>query len=168
MHVDFEMFAYETRDRLREMGATDEEMDRFLHIEPETEATEYMIGELVEFQRPTLAIIDAAAGIFALQGLDDNSRRDAEIFAQTVIEPFRARDVATVVLDHVVKNGDNRKGFAIGSERKVGGADVHLGFEAVVPFGRGRHGPDPRHHPQRPLRAPATPKGRRTRAPFRS
>lgn len=140
LHVDFEMFAYETRDRLRQMGATPAEFERFLHVEPETEASEYVIGELVEYQRPTLAIVDAVAGAFALQGLDDNSRRDVEIFTQTIIEPFRVRDVATILLDHVVKNTDNRKGFAIGSERKVGGADVHLGFDAVVPFGRGRTG----------------------------
>jgi AAA domain len=140
LHIDFEMFEYETRDRLRQMGATDDELARFLHVEPESEATEYVIGELMKHRSPTLAIIDAAAGAYGLQGLDDNSRRDAEIFAQTVIEPFRVRDVATVALDHVVKKTDNRKGFAIGSERKVGGADVHLGFDAVVPFGRGRTG----------------------------
>jgi hypothetical protein len=87
-----------------------------------------------------IVIIDASAGAFDLQGLDDNSRRDAEMFARTMIEPFRVREVATIVLDHVVKSGDARGRFAIGSERKVGGADVHLGFDTVVPFGRGRTG----------------------------
>jgi hypothetical protein len=140
LHVDFEMFAYETRDRLRELGATDDEMERFLHVEPETEATDYVVGELVQYHQPTLAIVDAAAGAFDLHGLDDNSRRDAEIFARSFIDPFRLRGVATILLDHVVKNSDNRGQFAIGSERKVGGADVHLGFSAIVPFGRGRTG----------------------------
>lgn len=140
LHVDFEMFAYETRERLRQLSATDDELERFLHVEPETPASDLVISELVERWHPTLAIVDAAAGGYGLQGLDDNKRQDAEAFARTMIEPFRVRDIATVVLDHVVKNADTRGQYAIGSERKVGGSDVHLGFEPIVPLGRGRTG----------------------------
>ena len=57
-----------------------------------------------------------------------------------MLDPFRALEVATITLDHVVKASELRGAFAIGSERKVGGADVHLGFEVVTPFGRGRTG----------------------------
>jgi hypothetical protein len=141
LHVDFEMFSYETRDRLRCLGVTDEEFQRFLHVEPEIPATETTIGELLEYvTAPTLAIIDAAAGAYSLQGLGDNDRRDVELFARTLIEPFRQREIATVVLDHVVKNAESRGAWMIGSERKAGAADVHLGFEPVTPFGRGRNG----------------------------
>lgn len=140
MHVDFEMFAYETRDRLKAMGATDDEVAAVLHVEPDVEATELTIAELADAWKPSLVFIDAAAGAFALQGLDDNKRADVEYFSRTLIDPFRARGIATVVLDHVTKNSETRGRFSIGSERKVGGADVHLGFEPVVPFGRGRTG----------------------------
>jgi hypothetical protein len=139
-HVDFEMFAWETRERLRLMGVSDDELERVLHVEPETAATPDVIAELVEYHRPTVAIIDAAAGAYALQGLDDNKRLDVELFAATMIEPFRVRNVTTILLDHVTKNQDNRGAFSIGSERKIGSADVHLGFDPIVPFGRGRHG----------------------------
>jgi hypothetical protein len=140
LHIDFEMFAFETRDRLQGLGLTTEELWRFHHLEPETEANDGVVGELVDRYAPTLAIIDASAGAFTLQGLDDNKRADVEIFARSMIDPFRRREVATIVLDHVTKNSDSRGAFAIGSERKIGGADVHLGFETVVPFGRGRAG----------------------------
>jgi hypothetical protein len=139
-HVDFEMFGYETRDRLRSMGVTDDELERFLHIEPEHPGSEAVVGDVIDRYKPTLAIIDAAAGAYSMQGLDDNARQDVETFSRAIIEPFRVRGVATVLLDHVTKNRDTRGGFSIGSERKVGGADVHLGFEMVTPFGRGRVG----------------------------
>lgn len=140
LHIDFEMFAYETRDRLRGMGVSDAELELFLHIEPDVAASDHIIDGLIEDWRPKLAIIDAAAGAYALQGLDDNQRADAEKFARVMIEPFRASGVATIVLDHVVKNADNRRGFAIGTERKVGGVDAHLGFEAVRRLSRGGNG----------------------------
>jgi hypothetical protein len=140
LHADFEMYAYETRDRLRSMGVTDEELERFLHVEPEIPANEQVIAELVERWSPTLAIFDAAAGAYDLQRLDDMKRQDAEAFARVLIEPFRARGVATIVIDHVTKNAETRGQYAIGSERKVAGADVHLGFEPVTPLGRGRTG----------------------------
>jgi hypothetical protein len=140
VHVDFEMFEFETRDRLRSMGLSDDELERFVHIEPDVPATDAIVGELVESWHPTLVIIDAAAGAYDLQQLDDNKRQDVEVFARSMIEPFRARDVATIVLDHVTKSREGRGSFSIGSERKIGGADVHLGFEMVVPFGRGRVG----------------------------
>jgi hypothetical protein len=44
------------------------------------------------------------------------------------------------LIDHVTKVKDGRGRYSIGSERKLGGADVHLGFELVRPFGRGRSG----------------------------
>lgn len=138
LHVDFEMFAYETRDRLRDMGLTGEQLDQFVHVEPDGPATTDVIADLVATWTPRLVIIDAAAGAYAVHALDDHKRLDAELFATRVIEPFRARGVASIVLDHVTKNADTRGRFSIGSERKIGGADVHLGFEVVVPFGRGR------------------------------
>ena len=140
LHVDFEMFAYETRQRLREMGITPDELERVKHVEPDVPPRRDVIYGLVDEWKPTLAIIDAAAGAFALADLDDSKRQDAEKFAALMLEPLRVRGVASVVLDHVTKNVETRGRFAIGSERKIGGADVHLGFEPVTPFARGRTG----------------------------
>lgn len=140
IHIDFEMYAHRTRDRLQAMGATTPELTRFIHYEPETPADDTVISELVAAHQPTFAIIDAAAGAYTLQNLDDGKRLEVELFARTFIDPFRTRNVATILLDHVIKNQETRGQFAIGSERKIGSADVHLGFEKIVPFGRGRIG----------------------------
>jgi hypothetical protein len=138
--IDFEMGRWDARDRLREMGATDDNLERFFYLEPETPASEEILGELAERWTFSLVILDAAAGAFDLQALDDNKRADAEAFSRTFVRPFWLRGIATLVLDHVSKNAKSRGGFAIGSERKVGGADVHLGFETVLPISRGGRG----------------------------
>ena len=76
----------------------------------------------------------------ALHGCDPNSGADVERFYRTVVEPLRGHGAAVLLLDHLAKNKDTRGMFSIGSERKIGGADVHLGFEVVRPFGRGKSG----------------------------
>lgn len=137
--IDFEMGPYDARDRLRDLGATDDDFERLLYVEPEGAATQEIILELLEHD-PALVIVDAAAGAYALQGLDDNKRGDVERFAHMFVRSFWLRGVATLLLDHVVKNADARGRYAIGSERKVGGADVHLGFEVVRQLTRGGSG----------------------------
>jgi GNAT superfamily N-acetyltransferase len=134
--VDLEMGPWDARDRLRELGASAEDFERLLYVEPDTPASEETIIDLIELD-PTLVVIDAAAGAYDLQGLDDNKRADVERFARVFVRSFWWRGVATILLDHVVKNADSRGKYAIGSERKVGGADVHLGFEVVTPLARG-------------------------------
>ena len=134
--IDFEMGPWDARDRLREMGATDADLERLHYIEPDRPATPDAISALLELE-PTLVIIDAAAGAYNMQDLDDNARRDVEKFAAIYIREFFLHDIATIVLDHVVKNSDNRSKYAIGSERKTGGADVHLGFDTTTQLSRG-------------------------------
>ena len=138
--IDFEMGMWDARDRLRDLAATDDELDRILYIEPETPADESTAREIVDRYAPTLVIVDATAGAFRLQGLDDSRRGDVERFGALLVDPFFARGVGVLLLDHVVKNADNRNGFAIGSERKQGIVQVHIGFDAVAKISRGGHG----------------------------
>lgn len=137
--IDLEMGQWDARERLRDLGATDDELDRLYYIEPDAPATEEIILGLVELT-PTLVIIDAAAGAYGLQGLDDNKRADVERFVAIFIRPFWLAGIATLLVDHVVKNVEARGKYAIGSERKIGSADVHLGFEVVAPLSRGGSG----------------------------
>jgi hypothetical protein len=137
--IDFEMGHWDARDRFRELGATDEDFQRIDYVEPEIPATEATILELVDAD-PTLVIIDAAAGAYDLQGLDDNKRAEVERFAGLYTRRFFLNDIATLLIDHVVKDAKARGRYAIGSERKVGGVDVHLGFEAVKALTRGGSG----------------------------
>jgi hypothetical protein len=137
--IDFEMGAWDARNRLRELGAETNDLDRIHYLEPSDPATDRTMPDLLTL-RPTLVIVDAAAGAYDLQGLDDNKRQDVERFTRLYVRAFWKAGVATIVLDHVVKNTETRGKYAVGSERKVGGADVHLGFEVISPISRGSRG----------------------------
>jgi hypothetical protein len=95
--------------------------DRYGADTPATPAIAHLIS-----LEPGLVIVDAAAGAFDLEGYDDNSRKDVEKWAQRWVTPFWRAEIATIVLDHVTKNAETRGKYAIGSERKVGGADTGL------------------------------------------
>jgi hypothetical protein len=137
--IDFEMGRWDARNRLRELGATPDDFTRIHYIEPDEPATPEKIARLLELN-PQLVVVDAAAGAYDIQGLDDNKRSDVERFTRLYVTKFWRNSVATIVLDHVVKNVEGRGKYAIGSERKVGGADVHLGFEVINPIKRGSTG----------------------------
>jgi hypothetical protein len=137
--LDFEMGAYDARARLSDLGATTNDLAGLLYAEPDDPATEDRIALLIGLA-PNLVIIDAAAGAYAVQGLDDNKRADVERLTNLYIRSFWRHGIATIMLDHVVKNTETRGAYAIGSERKVGGADVHLGFSVITPISRGHTG----------------------------
>lgn len=137
--VDFESGPAETRRLLEDLGATDDELAAVHYFEPDgppdTEDIDYIVGAGV-----TVAIIDALAGAYDAAGLDDHKRGDIERFARSWIRPLWQRGVATVAIDHVVKNSENRGKFSIGSERKLGSVDIHLGLTAVRQLHRGANG----------------------------
>jgi hypothetical protein len=137
--IDFEMGRWDARDRLRDLGATPDELNWIHYIEPAQPATTARIATLAALE-PVLVVIDAAAGAYDIQGLDDNKRSDVEKFTRIYVHAFWQAEIATIVLDHVVKNLEGRGSYAIGSERKVGGTDVHLGFHPVLPIKRGSSG----------------------------
>lgn len=137
--IDFEMGVADAKTRLRELGATSEELERLYYIGPDEKATTLRIGALLSLQ-PDLIVIDAAAGAYQLEGLDENKRADVETFSNLYIAPFWRADIATLTIDHVVKNSETRGRFQIGSERKLGATDIHLGFDTITPISRGTNG----------------------------
>ena len=145
VYVDFEMGGSETLQRLRALGAPDELIaDRFVYVEPTEPLPDPSILadvlELIAERQPTLIVVDSLMGLLELHGLDPNSGVDIERLYRTVVNPLREHGAAIVVLDHLVKQKDARGKFVIGSERKIGVAEVHLTVEVKAPFGRGRTG----------------------------
>jgi hypothetical protein len=143
--VDLEMGRRETLERFRQLGATDELIsEQLIYLEPSEPMTEAEIlvdvRALLETRRPSLIGIDAFSGALALHGLDENSNRDVESFYRTVVDELRAHGAAVVILDHLTKNPEARGKYAIGAGRKIGATDVHLRFEVIQPFGRGKTG----------------------------
>jgi hypothetical protein len=137
--IDFEMGEHATRLLLHDLGATLEEIGRVYYTYP-SGPPEQADLDAITAAGVTLAIVDAAAGAYNASGLDDNKRADAETFSRAWITPLWQRNITTIILDHVVKNSDARGRYAIGSERKLGTVDVHLGLEAVKQLHRGTNG----------------------------
>src|SRR5262249_11905027 len=129
--IDFEMGEHATRGLLDDLGASLEEVASVYYV-PATSLPEADDIAAVEAAGVTFAVIDSAAGAYGVSGLDDNKRADTEQFSRSWIAPLWTRGITTLIIDHVVKNSDNRGRYAIGSERKLGTVDVALGFEPVL------------------------------------
>jgi hypothetical protein len=138
--MDFEMGPQAAKRRWRYVGATNHQLDNnILYLAPDTAAHTERIAILVALN-PILVIIDAAAGAFDNEDLDDNKRADAERWRKTYVDPFFDHGITTLVIDHVVKNAESRGKYVIGSERKIGGGEVHIGFDTIKPVKRGSTG----------------------------
>jgi hypothetical protein len=144
LYVDLEMSAREHLARLRDLGLTDEQIGRFLYIAPAEPVTSSRVAGdvagLLTSQKPSLVVFDSFTGALDVHGFDPDKGVQVERFYRTVVRPFQDHGAAVVLLDHVTKARDTRARYSIASERKLGGADVHLGFEIVRPFGRGKSG----------------------------
>jgi hypothetical protein len=140
VYIDHEMGAPMMLERLGILGVPPNVIPRFRYVDPSESiifAAEQIPGLIEDAE---LVIIDSTVGSLGLHGYDDNKSSDIEAWYQRVVAPLRASGAAIVVLDHVTKDRDTRGKYAIGSQRKVGAADVHLSVEATAPFGRHRIG----------------------------
>lgn len=140
--VDFEMGAYAARRLLTDLGATLDELRDLQYIpEPAGPPPGATITRLLA-EGTSYVLIDAAIGAYDASGLDDMSRRDVERWARQWVAPLwkQGTGASTIVVDHVTKNAETRGKFTIGSERKLGGADIHLGLEAIKTLTRGSTG----------------------------
>jgi hypothetical protein len=142
LYIDFENGVAATLERLRDLDLRDEEIHRFCYVSPDEPITGPTVladvHELVAGR--SLIVVDSFTGALEIHGCDPNSGRDVERFYRTVVRPLQGAGAAVVLLDHVPKDRERRGKFSIASERKLGGADVHFGFEVIRPFGRGKSG----------------------------
>lgn len=122
-------------ERLEALGATREAIRlHLLYVAPELplrDAGREVLLRVIESRPIALAVVDALNPALELQGLDMNSTADVQRFLREVVGLFHNAGIATLLIDHVAKNRDTRGAWAYGSERKVGGVDVHLSVELV-------------------------------------
>jgi hypothetical protein len=146
LYIDFETNEREILDRLRSLGVTNYELDYFMYVRPSdpfgAEGVFDYVNTLLEERQPSIVVVDAYAGALDLHGLKPNEGADIERLDRAFFKPLRAYGAASIALDHLTKDRDNRGKFSIGSERKLGVVDVHLGFEVAKgkPMGRERTG----------------------------
>ena len=84
--IDFEMGEHATRLLLHDLGATLDEIRQVYYVAPEGPPQADDLFQLNE-AGVTFAVIDSAAGAYAVSGLDDNKRQDAETFSRAWTSP---------------------------------------------------------------------------------
>lgn len=133
-----------TLERLRQFGLSDEEIAAYFCYmrpgEPFGDAASEHALELLSARSGRLVVFDAFNSAMSLQGLDPMKTVEIDEWYQTVSDPFANEGVASTFLDHVVKSSDDRGRYSYGGERKVSGADTHLGSRIIDQVGRGRSG----------------------------
>jgi len=143
--LDFEGDAAEIVSRLRALGVGDKAiLARLNYHRPEAPMTAQLVDQVVAHAagaNVALCVIDGCQAAMGASGLDSNSAKD---FYQWWNRLGRRLQAVThgpmVVIDHVVKNAENRGQYAAGTGQKLAAVDVHLGLELVRAFGRGLTG----------------------------
>lgn len=130
--------------RLQALGVDKDTIaHQFLYYEPTEALRQGRLDDVCALLRELgvrLLIGDAFNPWLNLHGLDPHSTSDVETFWREVATPIAETRAAPTLLDHVVKNADNRSKYAYGSERKASGAHLHIGFRLLEPFSRGGTG----------------------------
>lgn len=114
----------DTLERLRAFGCDDTTVrEHFVYVAPESpldEAGRIVIERLTADRPPHLVVIDAQNPALVLHGLKSTVMEDVELLTRMLVLPWQRAGAAVLVLDHVVKNPEERGMWAFGAERKVG------------------------------------------------
>lgn len=116
--------------------------DRLAYLRPEEsfeavgnrEDLTQVLGDL----RPTLAVLDGVTEAMSLHGLEMKDNTDVAKFGQMLPRWIAEQGPATVALDHVTKDRENRGRYAIGAVHKLNGLNgAAYMLENRQPFGIG-------------------------------
>ncbi len=127
--LDYETNAHEFVERLQALrDVPDEWWSRVHYLNPRHQLENQRTGastshaeelaRLLEGNTYTLAVIDSVTGAMSAEGLDTNSDADVETFHRLLAYRLANSGPSVLMLDHVVKNRDNRGDDARGSGRK--------------------------------------------------
>jgi AAA domain len=138
LYLDFENTATTALERLDALGVQPADvLEHFIYIRPDS-PPDVELGTLGA--GAVLAIVDGVTEAMNLLGLNPYDNRDVAEFLSKIARPLADAGAAVLLVDHVVKDRDNRGRWAIGAQHKMAGVDVSLSLEVIRPFGRGLTG----------------------------
>jgi hypothetical protein len=146
IYIDFEDTPETAVERLRALGATEEQIDANLsYLQPDgrfDDLAKMVVEDKIEVRgAPTLVVIDGVTEAMGIAGLDPISGPDVAAFYASFPSRLARTGAAVLLVDHVTKGTENRGRWAIGSERKLSGlGGAAYGFDVIATFGRGRTG----------------------------
>lgn len=143
LYLDFEDDEGGVVGRLLALGTDKAAIrDRFAYLRPEDsleaignrEDLAQALGDL----KPTLAVLDGVTEAMSLHGLEMKDNTDVARFGQMLPRWLAERGPATVALDHVVKDREQRGRYAIGAVHKLNGLNgAAYVLDNRQPFGIG-------------------------------
>ena len=151
--LDFEMGPHAAATLLRELGATDDELQHIHYTEPYGPPTTNDIDRITGLG-VGYCLIDAAAGAYDASGLDDNARKDAEQFAAT-LDPAPVASRRRHDRDrprHQERRHPRQVHDRLRTQNRAGRRPPVARVAQTAAPGQHRHGQDQRA--QRPARAP--------------
>lgn len=147
IYLDFEDTPEGIVGRLLAMGARPEWVAERLHYirpdRPIDEAARRHLRQLVENNFVTIAVIDGVTEAMTMHGLVPLDNTDAALFYERLPRFLsRLADApAVVMIDHVPKDEDRPKRYAIGAQHKLAGLDgAAYMLDVVTPFAPGTPG----------------------------
>jgi hypothetical protein len=150
LFVDFEDDETTTAGRLLAIGITPAQLDLVTFIRPEepllsrdgrTTRAQRDFHDVIHDVTFSLGLIDGTTESMAAENLNPNDGVDVAKWHWAITRPLAATGAAVLVLDHVVKDPDNRGRYATGSPHKLNiltGAAYSL--DAIDPIAPGRVG----------------------------
>jgi hypothetical protein len=148
LYVDLEDHPRSITDRLRAIGlAGGDIVDRFVYVRPELGALRLVsdareiVDVLIQTHGVDLVVIDSVGEAMALEGMKQNDDDEVARWYRFIAKRWAALGPAVILVDHVPKNTEGSKLFAIGSQRKKASTDGAMFMvEQVKPLGKGRDG----------------------------
>jgi hypothetical protein len=144
LYIDFEDEAAAAVDRLVALGVDADAIDgRFHYVRPDeplNDAGRTAIERILDAFGPTLAVIDGLTDGLAIHGIDLRDNTEVANWMRDLPQGLRRRGIATVINDHVVKDGDARGRYSIGAQHKLAKVDVAYHLNVKEPLGRGLTG----------------------------
>ena len=144
LYLDFEDTAPGIVTRLRNMGATDDDLACLAYIGPDEDLgpnAKRDLRDAIADAPPDLIVMDGFNAAMTLLGLELTDNTDATKFAQTLLKPLAATGACVVYVDHIPKNKENRGKGGIGAQAKRAmTTGCALSVEVVSAFGRGMTG----------------------------
>lgn len=116
--------------------------DRFHYLRPNEALGNGLnlddLRDVVVDHRPTLAVVDGITEAMTMHGLDPLSNKDIATFGRVLPRRLAQAGAATVCLDHVTKDRENRGRYALGGVHKLNGLDgASFVLENRTPLGIG-------------------------------
>jgi hypothetical protein len=144
VYIDVEADAATIIERLRALQVSDEQIrHQCVYLRPDQPfgpADRLALIQLVRQRQASVVVIDTLAAILAMHGLDEDRTPQVLQFLVPVCRPLAREGAAVVLLDHVVKNREERGRWARGASGKLGEVDAAWTVQTLQSFSRSRSG----------------------------